>query len=81
MGYNLILWALAAIVIFAGLTIVRVGLLGQYRDRVGIVSLAPKGGGSPRWYHRGITVALGSFFVLLGTTVLILVANLLTKQI
>ena len=80
MGYNLILWGLSAIVIFAGLTIIRVGLVGEYRHQSGIVSISRRGGGSPHWYHRGITVVLGFFFVLLGTTVLIRVAILLSKQ-
>jgi hypothetical protein len=67
MKTNLVVLGLSVFMIFLGLAIIRVGLVGKYLDHLRLVSYVKKSSDEPRWYHRCITTGMGALFVLLGT--------------
>ena len=80
MRYDLIILGLSVIVIFFGLAIIRVGMIGQYLDHLRMVSYVKQCSYEPRWYHRCITIGIGIISVLLGTSGFIVVVISLSKQ-
>jgi hypothetical protein len=64
---HIIGFGLSVFIIFMGLAVVRVGLLGQHVDRFRLVSYAKNDNEPPKLHHRYITVGLGFIALLLGT--------------
>jgi hypothetical protein len=77
--YDLIVLSLSVIVIFIGLAIIRVGLVGQHLDQLRMVSYVKKCSYEPRWHHRCITIGIGIVSVLLGASGFILVVISFSK--
>lgn len=77
--FNLGMLGLSIILIFFGLAIIRVGLVGKYLDQLWQVSYVTKRDREPLWYHRCITSGVGILSLALGTSVFILVVVALSK--
>jgi len=57
----------SVIVIFVGLSIIRLGLAGQYLGRFRLVSNVKKFSDTPQPHNRYITIGIGIIGVLVGT--------------
>ena len=77
---HLITLGLGIFVIFGGLAIILVGLIGRYLDRFHLVSYTMRTDMEPKPHHRCITAGLGVIILLIGTALFSLEIFLLSRM-
>jgi len=66
MAETLAIVSLAGFIIFLGVALIRVGMIGPFLGRLRLVSFVKKYPDQPQLYHRWFTAGIGVVCVLLG---------------